>query len=381
MRILSIGSMYPPHSLGGYERAWAGWVGHARAAGHEVRVLTTGFTAPGVEAGDEPEVSRDLRWYWHDHRWPDMSRAEVRALEEHNAAVLAARLEEFAPDACCWWAMGGMSLASITSAHARGIPAVAVLGDDWPAYGPKVDRAWRARHRLPFGPRLEPAADWVFVSEFLRRSLAERGFTPDRSTVIHNGIDLARFSSTPPGEWGWRLLCVGRLDERKGTHLGIEALRHLPDEATLLLVGDGEADYRSRLEQLAGTSGSVRFDVRDHAGVAAAYAECDAVLFPVLWEEPFGMVPLEAMASGRPVVATGTGGSAEFLADGENCVLFARESGADGLAAAVRRVAGDPALRERLRTEGLETAARFPESAFTAGVLGAIEQAVRIGPR
>ena len=46
------------------------------------------------------------------------------------------------------------------------------------------------------------------------------------------------------------------------------------------------------------------------------------VVFPVRWEEPWGLVPIEAMARGRPVVATGRGGSGEYLRDGENCVLF-----------------------------------------------------------
>ena len=60
---------------------------------------------------------------------------------------------------------------------------------------------------------------------------------------------------------------------------------------------------------------------RAHAEVARLYREHDAVLFPVRWDEPWGLVPLEAMGSGCPVVATGRGGSGEYLRDGENCLL------------------------------------------------------------
>src|SRR5439155_14590003 len=71
--------------------------------------------------------------------------------------------------------------------------------------------------------------------------------------------------------------------------------------------------------------------------------------------EPFGLVPVEAMSCGVPVVATGTGGSAEFLSDGTNCLCF-HPGDAEALGAAVRRLAGDAELRARLVTGGLQTA-------------------------
>jgi glycosyltransferase involved in cell wall biosynthesis len=77
------------------------------------------------------------------------------------------------------------------------------------------------------------------------------------------------------------------------------------------------------------------------------------------------------MAQGRPVVATGRGGSAEYLRDGENCLLY--EAGdAAALAAAVRRLAGDDALRARLRAGGLETAPRHTEPVLNAAVEAAV---------
>jgi glycosyltransferase involved in cell wall biosynthesis len=99
------------------------------------------------------------------------------------------------------------------------------------------------------------------------------------------------------------------------------------------------------------------------AAVAALYREADAVLFPVRWEEPWGLVPLEAMASGCPVLATGRGGSAEYLRDGENCLL-APVGDPAALAASVRRLATDADLRERLRAGGLATAAGHGEERF-----------------
>jgi len=105
--------------------------------------------------------------------------------------------------------------------------------------------------------------------------------------------------------------------------------------------------------------------------------EADVVVFPVIWDEPWGLVPLEAMGMGRPVVATGRGGSAEYLRDGENALLF--EAGdAVALADAVRRLAGDDALRARLRETGLATAPQHTEAGLNAAVLAAVE---RLGAR
>jgi glycosyltransferase involved in cell wall biosynthesis len=87
-------------------------------------------------------------------------------------------------------------------------------------------------------------------------------------------------------------------------------------------------------------------------------------------------VPLEAMARGRPVVATGRGGSGEYLRDGENALLF--EAGdAAGLAAAVTRLARDTRLRRRLLEAGLATAAEHTEDHLNAAVLRELEAAGR----
>jgi glycogen(starch) synthase len=118
----------------------------------------------------------------------------------------------------------------------------------------------------------------------------------------------------------------------------------------------------------------VTFAQRPRDELAGAYAAADAVLFPVLWEEPWGLVPLESMAVGTAVVATGAGGSGEYLRDGENCVIFEPRDDPGALARAVEGLARDRALRARLRDGGLETAARFDERSFNAAVEEKLER-------
>jgi glycosyltransferase involved in cell wall biosynthesis len=81
------------------------------------------------------------------------------------------------------------------------------------------------------------------------------------------------------------------------------------------------------------------------------------------------------MGRGRPVVATGRGGSAEYLRDGENCLLF--EAGdSESLASALRHLAADAGLRARLRERGFETAPRHTEAVLNEAVEQALLEAV-----
>jgi glycogen synthase len=377
-RILVITNMYPPHHLGGYELSCRDVMLRLQARGHEVLVLTTMMRLTGVS--DPPDehahgVRRDLTFYWEDHRLVSPSIRRRVAIERANHAVLASAIEDFRPDVVSAWNMGAMSLGLLTAIIERDIPLVLNVCDGWLWYGPKLD-AWSrlfvgrprlgraARHvtGVPASlPDLGERAVFCFVSDAIRRWSAERSmWKPRTETVVYSGIERADFvrSESAHQAWRWRLLSVGRLDERKGIHIAVEALAHLPETATLDIVGRGDDRYEAALRDLTsarGLDGRVRFGVTDRSALSGRYGEADVLVFPTLWEEPFGLVPVEAMACGTPVVATGTGGSAEFLIDGFNCLLVPPGDPA-ALAAAVRRLSEDADLRERLVTGGSRTA-------------------------
>jgi glycosyltransferase involved in cell wall biosynthesis len=284
-----------------------------------------------------------------------------------------------------------MSLGLIERVRRAGLRAVGVVGDEWLSWAPKVDawqRPFRGRPRLaaaaerltgqPARTDLDGAALWLFNSEATRRkSRAGSGLAFERSAIAYPGIDDGLFRPAPVrAEWSGRLLYLGRMDPRKGVHLAVEALAELP-AAELALQGGGDEGYLDELRRRArdlGVAERVRFLSEPRDRLPAVYADADAVLFPVQWDEPFGLVPLEAMAVGRPVIATGTGGSGEYMRDGENCLLFEPRDSAEALAAAVRRLGGDPGLRARLREGGLETAARYTETLYNEAIARAIEQ-------
>jgi len=383
--------MYPPHHLGGYELTWRSSVRHLRRQGHEVRVLTTDHRSadPDPAIGEDPDAHRVLRWYWRDHAFPALSPLARLRIERHNAAALERQIAGFRPDAVAWWAMGGMSLGLIERARGLGLPAVGVVGDDWMTYGPQVDAWQRGLRRtgplagaiarltgLPATTDRSPVL-WLFNSRATRRRALGAGQALPRTEVVHPGIDDRLFTPAPAHAWGWRLLVVGRIDERKGIDTAIGSLAHLPGQARLRIVGAGDpaavADLRA-LAQRLGVAERVELGVTvPRSELRAAYAEADVLLFPTVWDEPWGLVPLEAMAVGTAVVATGTGGSREYLADTDNALVIGAGAGPGDLAAAVRRLAGDAGLRERMRTGGRATAARYPESAYNE----AIERALR----
>jgi glycosyltransferase involved in cell wall biosynthesis len=379
--------MYPPHHFGGYELVWQAAVEHLRARGHDVRVLTTDVRTATTEP-DGQDVHRELRWHLHDGEFAELGPRARTALARHNHRVLDRHLGEQRPDVVQWWSMGGLTLTMLETVRRRGLPAVAFVHDDWLAYGPRVEpwtRTWHGRRRgrlAPVGERLAgipatidfgAAADYVFVSEFTRRRALGLGLglQPPRTSVAHSGISPAYLDAAPEQPWGWRLLYVGRLDPRKGIDTAVEALAALPAEARLTIAGGWDDREQARLAARAvelGVADRIVFAGQcDRDELHDLYGAADAVVFPVKWDEPWGLVPLESMARGRPVVATGRGGSGEYLRHEDNCLLF--EAGdAGALADRLTRLAADGALRARLREHGLDTAPRHTEAVLNAAV-------------
>jgi glycogen synthase len=394
MRILTVGLLYPPHHLGGYELICEGVVGTASARGHDVRILVSDYRAPGVRQPDAPAVHRTLRSYLDSsaQRAAPIGPWQRLLLERANAAELERHLRDFDPDVVSWWGMGGMSLSLIERVRRKQLPAVLDIQDPWLSYGFRTDAWTRMARRLrPLAPVLEPlggvplryqletAGRYLFNSQYTASAARNGGFEAADSVVITPGAHRRFLSPAPAQPWNWRMTYVGRIHHDKGIDVAVAAMAELPPQATLTIAGGGDDDYTAELRRQAAS-----LDVGERvifAGAApvedlpSVYAQSDVVLFPVRWEEPWGLVPLEAMGIGRPVIATPKGGATTYLRDEENALLIPSED-PRALAEAVRRLAGDEALRARLRVGGERTAEEHSALRYEQRVVDELEQAV-----
>lgn len=383
MRILFITNMYPPHHYGGYELSCADTVRRFRQMGHQVSVLTSTITVTGVTNANNDSgypVWRELELYWQDHLLLNPSLRERYAIERGNQAALARALDQGLPDLVSVWNMGAMSLGLLTTIQRRAIPIAFVLADTWPCYSVELDawsRLFRGRlSRFAAGPirvmaRVPTATNdfsllgpCLFFSDHIRRTIQDQcGWSLKRTGIVYSGVETDVFPIAEEGspiasdDWGGQLLYVGRIDERKGIDTALKALPHLPS-ARLRVVGRGDNQYLAELHRLTrelGVEDRTTFSVVERDRLGAEYRAADVLIFPSVYEEPFGIVPLEGMACDTPVVATGRGGSGEYLQDGVNSLLF-EASDELALAAAVQRLAGDAHLRAKLVTGGRRTA-------------------------
>ncbi|MGX1166153.1 glycosyltransferase involved in cell wall biosynthesis [Bradyrhizobium sp. USDA 372] len=139
------------------------------------------------------------------------------------------------------------------------------------------------------------------------------------ASVIHPPVDTAAFSPCPSSELGDYYLMAGELVSYKRPDLAVRAFNEL--KLKLVVIGGGE--MLSEIRRLAGPTVSV-LGPQPFEALKHHYARCRALIFP--GEEDFGMVPVEAMASGRPVIAFGRGGATETVANGVTGLFFDEQS-------------------------------------------------------
>jgi glycosyltransferase involved in cell wall biosynthesis len=155
------------------------------------------------------------------------------------------------------------------------------------------------------------------------------------------------------------VVCVGRLAPPKNQGLAIEAVAGIPD-SVLVLVGDGP-DRRRLQDHAAGAGGRVLF-TGHRPDARAIMGAADVVVIPSR-SEGLSNVALEALAAGRPIVATEVRGNRELLADGRTALLVPPDD-PQAMSEAIRRILEDPALGERLGSEGRREAARYSVDAM-----------------
>jgi glycosyltransferase involved in cell wall biosynthesis len=396
MRLLVVSNRYPPAALGGYERDCAAAAARWRRGGHEVLVLTV--------RGEGPDVLDGVRVWRRLALLGELPRRGGRAVtlawQARSALVARAALRAARPDVVVSFGTHGIAGAALARLYRRTSVAVTfdwsllgTLAERWEAPAPGlgglrlrgVRGAARLLGALPPPPR---PSHFVFCSAALRRGYEESlGALP--ACVVHNGVPVPPEPPPLPAPApALRVGAVGRLTAEKGFHTLVRAVRllHTGCDAVDVEIRGPEADpaYAARLRELVAEAAAEGAAVRlggplEPGQVGAWMRGKDCIAFPAEWDEPFALVPLEAMAQARAVVGTATGGSGEVLADGDTALVHA-PGDPEALAGALRRLADDRGLLERLALGGYRrVAADFrredAEAALDAAVLGVVADA------
>jgi glycosyltransferase involved in cell wall biosynthesis len=324
-----------------------------------VRILLVSQMYPGPSGPDYGVFVRDLAdalaQRGHEvERAVLTSRSGGRAKYARLAARALAAARRFRPDVV--YAHFLVPTGLLAGLASRAPLVVTAHGQDVANIGaiPGVRAATRVLVRR--------AAAIVAVSDYLRREL-ERAVpaAAGKIHVVDSGVDLERFAVAAPPDGPPGFLCLGSLTERKNVVRLADAFARL-DEGTLTYAGDGP--LRARLE---GRDGVRLLGRVPHERVPDLIRESRVVCQPSL-VEPFGQAVLEALASGRSVVATNVGGPPEFVPPGTGVLVdpLDVDAIAAGLRAAAALPAPNPAARAAAEPHDVNEQARRVEEILAA---------------
>jgi glycosyltransferase involved in cell wall biosynthesis len=291
--------------------AWFPVVGWMRAAGGPAKELWNGLTVHRPRFVCIPKVFKSLD-----------GRLYARSLQQWFERFAA----EWRPDlldAHFVWPDGvGVALL----AQRLGLPYAITLR------GWLYEAMQRPRILRQCVPAMRGAAVVISVEPGMAKLACELGVEPERVRVIPNGVDMERFCPSDRAAArrelglpvdGRLLVSVGHLGRRKGHFETLEALRRLPDDVRLLLVGGDAPDGREALalrrfaEELGVGDRVLLAGRQPHGRMPLYYAAADASVL-ASWREGCPNVVLESLASGRPVVATNVGSVPMMIRDGQN---------------------------------------------------------------
>lgn len=386
MKFFFISNLYPPNTVGGYERLCHENALALSGRGHDVFVLTSSY---GNKKADYPGITVDrslqlLADHADIYRPFHAKAPERERINQHNIQQLQHQMQEQKPDIIFVWNLFFLDRSFFDALQHIGSRVVFLLTDNWllcflrPDYWQTYfsenvlpSFSWKRQlkstlFRLFSGKRnnqVQIRGRAIFPSRFMQNLYSQGGIGFRDSTVIHHGVNLAihdhgayreRSTLCSPGKV--KLLFAGRVVEIKGVHTILEAMPEIKRSLTeydvrLDILGDSQdQQYLERLRKLAGS-----LDILDRitflspvpeAELFNLFQQYDLYLFPSLYE-PFSLTLIHALEAGIPTIASDAGGNPEIVFPGRTGLLFSRGE-ARSLAKAVIKLVRNGSLCQRI---------------------------------
>ena len=430
MKILALTNLYPPHHAGTYNMSCQLLVEALTTRGHQLHVLTSTHGIGAEQKGGQIERRLRINGAFGDPLVT--SYKELKALETTNHRVLRETCESFAPNLIYVHSLAGLSKSLIFALQNSRIPTVYSVDDYWLArevakdpwlrwwnnpnsggivravlevFGQRsrVDaiaptRASKADHRMPqlFTDRTaltgaQPNSlisfrfeHIYFCSQTVKFASESAGFRIGHGEVIYPGVPTQAFFGEvkPPSAPLTKFLLVSRLDAQSGALTVIKALRSFRargGSATLAVYGRGDSDYMAQVRsEVAAHQLPVEFLPISNMTkeLPAVYRRHDALLYTAEWNEPFSVTPIEAMASGLPVIGSCIGGAGEIFREEQNALTYA-PGDSETLASRMLLLQQNPQLRCQIaETAQQEVLSQLNESAVTDRIEAYLQSAL-----
>jgi glycosyltransferase involved in cell wall biosynthesis len=367
VKILTLNHEFPPVG-GGASRVTFELCKALVQQGHRVDVVTMHY-------GELPKFERlegiDIHRTWAVRKRLDIGRFHELATYLPGALRTAIRLarQNRYDIIHCHFMVPGAPLAWLVSRR-TGIPFIVTChGTDVPGHNPE---RFKLAHKLimPAWRFLARRSHIVSPSESLKK-LIIANCPSENVTVIPNGIDSGMFRHVPKEK---RILMAGRIVQSKGLQYAIEALKGMPSEWKIDIVGDGT--YLDELKSLA-----TRLDVpvtfhgwldRADAKLVSLFERSSIFIFPSEAEN-FPTVLLEAMSAGMAIITSNVGGCPEVVGD---AAIFVPPRDPGSIRAAIAQLMGSPALMEKLSAAGVQRAGGFSWQSIAARYVAFYRQSV-----
>ena len=353
-RILIINNLYPPQELGGYGRLMCDFANILERRGHNVYVLTSDTPYLGYIDKDEPGINRGLVLCggWHNGVSKLINENDkILQIVKGNSEKIRNVIQEFRPELCLSGNIDFLSHMVFEPLLEKGIPVIHHVGNDSPGYAVSDTPRSDLYH-------LAAASRWV------RNVILREGYPLKKISVVYPGALVKEFKMhILPGQDKLRIAYASIVLPYKGPQILIEALSRVHDRGV---------DFSC---SLAGTSTDERFvdqlkksivasgmeDKIDFAGflprekLKEFFARHNVLAFPSVFQEPFGISQVEAMAAGLTVVSSGTGGAKEIIEHGKSGLIFESEN-SESLARELLWLSENPEKWREIAREGQKRA-------------------------